>query len=66
VILSAEKQTQKANSTIHMSGGELDAASVNENFYAAIDPLSDKIDRGLIKKKKKKIINLELRSLTPS
>jgi putative sigma-54 modulation protein len=53
VILSVEKLTQKAEATIHVSGGELFANAEHEDLYAAIDALSDKLDRQLIKHKEK-------------
>ena len=53
VILSVEKLSQKAEATIHVSGGELFANAENEDLYAAIDLLSDKLDRQLIKYKEK-------------
>ena len=67
VILSVEKRRQKAESTIHISGCEIYAASEHKNLYAAIDQLADKLDRQLIKKKEKtkdhkhraEVINLE-------
>ena len=54
VILSVEKLRQKAEATIHISGGNLFAESENENMYAAIDAMTDKLDRQ-IKKHKEKI-----------
>jgi putative sigma-54 modulation protein len=45
--------TQKAEATIHVSGGELFANSEHQDLYAAIDALSDKLDRQLIKYKEK-------------
>ncbi|MDG2018844.1 MAG: ribosome-associated translation inhibitor RaiA [Porticoccaceae bacterium] len=53
VILSVEKLSQKAEATIHISGGELFANAAHEDLYAAIDALSDKLDRQLIKYKEK-------------
>ena len=53
VILSVEKQRQKAESTIHVSGGEIYAEAEHDDLYAAIDMLADKLDRQLIKKKEK-------------
>ena len=53
VILSVEKQRQKAESTIHVSGGEIYADAEHDDLYAAIDMLTDKLDRQLIKKKEK-------------
>ncbi len=54
VILSVEKQRQKAESTIHISGGEIFAEAESDDLYAAIDLMTDKLDRQLIKKKEKK------------
>jgi putative sigma-54 modulation protein len=54
VILSVEKLTQKAEATVHLNGGEAHAESVSENMYAAIDLLTDKLDRQVIKHKEKK------------
>ena len=53
VILSVEKQRQKAESTIHISGGEIYADAEHDDLYAAINRLADKLDRQLIKKKEK-------------
>ena len=53
VILSVEKQRQKAESTIHVSGGEIYADAEDSDLYTAIDLLADKLDRQLIKKKEK-------------
>ena len=54
VILSVEKLRQKAEATMHMGGGKLYADSTNEDMYAAIDSLVDKLDRQ-VKKHKEKI-----------
>ncbi len=53
VILSVDKLIQKAEATVHASGGELFADSSHEDLYAAIDILTDKLDRQLIKRKEK-------------
>ena len=53
VILSVEKLVQKAEATVHVSGGELFADAEHEDLYAAIDSLADKLDRQLIKYKEK-------------
>ena len=53
VILSVEKQRQKAESTVHISGGEIYADAEHDDLYTAIDMLADKHDRQLIKKKEK-------------
>jgi len=53
VILTVEKLSQNAEATVHVSGGELFANSQHEDLYAAIDSLTDKLDRQLIKHKEK-------------
>ncbi|MGQ4276671.1 ribosome hibernation promoting factor [Pseudidiomarina sp. E22-M8] len=53
VILNVEKLTQKAEATLHVSGGEIFAESEHEDMYAAIDGLINKLDRQVIKHKEK-------------
>jgi len=53
VILSVEKLRQTAEATIHISGGKLFAESTSEDMYAAIDSLTDKLDRQIKKHKEK-------------
>ena len=54
VVLSVEKLRQKAEATIQITGNDLFADAVDEDMYAAIDALADKLDRQ-IKKHKEKI-----------
>ena len=53
VILSVDKLSQKAEATVHVSGGELFADAQHADLYVAIDALTDKLDRQLIKYKEK-------------
>ena len=53
VILTVDKLSQKAEATVHVTGGELFANAEHDDLYAAIDALSDKLDRQLIKHKEK-------------
>lgn len=53
VILSTEKLTQKAEATVQVTGANLFAEDVQEDLYAAIDGLVDKLDRQIIKHKEK-------------
>jgi putative sigma-54 modulation protein len=53
VVLSVEKLRQKAEATIHVAGNDLFAECVDEDMYAAIDALVDKLDRQLMKHKGK-------------
>lgn len=56
VILSVEKLRHKAEATLHVNGGNVYADAVEEDMYAAIDGLIDKLDRQ-VKKHKEKLSN---------
>lgn len=56
VILTVEKLRQKAEATVHLSGSNIYADDTQEDMYAAIDGLIDKLDRQ-VKKHKEKITN---------
>lgn len=53
VTLTIEKQSQKAEANIHVAGADLFAACESDNMYSAIDTLTNKLDRQLIKHKEK-------------
>jgi putative sigma-54 modulation protein len=53
VILSVEKLVQKAEVTLHVRGKDLFAESTDEDMYAAIDTMTDKLDRQVLKYKQK-------------
>ena len=53
VILNVDKLAQKAEATMHLSGAEVFASSENQDMYAAIDSMVDKLDRQVIKHKEK-------------
>ena len=53
VILTVEKDRHKAEATVHVNRGNLFANSENEDMYAAIDSLIDKLDRQILKHKEK-------------
>lgn len=55
VILQVEKLRQMAEATLHVSGGEIHAKAENEDMYAAIDGLVDKLDRQILKYKEKNV-----------
>jgi putative sigma-54 modulation protein len=69
VVLTVEKLEHKAEATIKVNGGTLFADSIESDMYAAIDCLTDKLDRQ-IKKHKEKLTNhndrASLRSLATS
>ena len=52
-ILTVEKLRHKAEAKINVSGNTLFADSVEDNMYAAIDMLMDKLDRQIKKHKEK-------------
>jgi len=53
IILSVEKLRQKAEATVHISGKNVFVECEDENLYAAIDTLVDKLDRQVKKHKEK-------------
>ncbi len=53
IVLSVEKLKQKAEATVHISGKDVFVECSNENLYAAIDSLVDKLDRQVLKHKEK-------------
>lgn len=53
VTLRVEKLAQKVEATIHVPGNDLHAESSDENMYSAIDILTDKLDRQVLKYKEK-------------
>ena len=52
-ILTVEKLQHKAEATVHVSGGKLYADAIEDDMYAAIDGLIDKLDRQVKKHKEK-------------
>lgn len=53
VILSVDKLKQKAEVTVHLSGKDVYVEAIEEDLYAAIDVLGDKLDRQIQKHKQK-------------
>ncbi len=53
VVLSVEKLRQKAEATLHVSGANLFANAEHEDMYAAIDALTDKLDKQIKRHKEK-------------
>ena len=52
-ILTVEKLRHKAEATINVNGGTIYADAIEEDMYAAIDGLVDKLDRRVRKHKEK-------------
>lgn len=53
VILSIERLNHTAEITMRVRGKDIHCEAIDENLYAAIDLLADKIDRQVIKYKSK-------------
>jgi len=53
VILTVEKLKQKAEVNVHVSGRNIHCECDDANMYAAIDVLVDKLDRQILKHKRK-------------
>lgn len=52
-VLTVEKLRHKAEATLMMRGNKVHAEATEANMYAAIDVLSDKLDRSVKKHKEK-------------
>ena len=64
VVLSVEKQRQRAEATVHLAGAKLFANAEDHSMYAAIDALADKLD-GQIRKRKGKVTDHHRREAIP-
>ena len=53
VILTVEKLKQKAEVTVHVRGKDIFVETEDSDMYAAIDALTDKLDRQVQKYKQK-------------
>ena len=53
VIMTVEKLKQKIEATLRIPGGEVVANAEHTDMYAAIDDLTDKLDRQIKKHKEK-------------
>lgn len=53
VVLSVDKLKQKAEVTMQVKGKAIHADSVEQDLYAAIDTVADKLDRQVVKHKEK-------------
>jgi putative sigma-54 modulation protein len=51
VVLSVDKLARKVEANVHVRGKDLHAEAVDGDMYAAIDALSDKLDRMVLKHK---------------
>ncbi|MBY4676452.1 ribosome hibernation-promoting factor, HPF/YfiA family [Marinobacterium arenosum] len=53
ITLAKVDQQDEAEATLHVAGKDLFAKAVGDNLYAALDSLSDKVDKQLLKIRKK-------------
>ena len=53
VILSVEKLRQKAEANVHVPGKDMFVEADGSDMYVSIDNLMDKLDRQILKHKKK-------------
>lgn len=53
VILAVEKLKHKAEVNLHLRGKDIYVESIDDDMYAAIDSLADKLDRQVLKHKEK-------------
>ena len=53
MILTVEKLRQKIEANVHLSGKDIFVESEDDDMYAAIDLLVDKLDRQIVKHKEK-------------
>jgi putative sigma-54 modulation protein len=51
--MSVDKLQQRIEASVHVPGSDIFCESIDENMYAAIDNLVDKLDRQIIKHKEK-------------
>lgn len=65
VVLEVEKNRHKAEANIMLRGAKLHAESTNDDMYAAIDAMTDKLDR-LVKKHREKQVNHHARESAKS
>ncbi len=54
VILTVDKLRQKAEVTLHVRGKDLHCSCEEDDLYAAIDLLADKLDRQVLRYKDKR------------
>lgn len=53
VILTVEKLKHKAEVNLHTAGKDIFVEAIEEDMYAAVDMLVDKLDRQVVKHKEK-------------
>ncbi|KPF67711.1 hypothetical protein IP84_12265 [beta proteobacterium AAP99] len=51
VVLAVEKLNQKAEITLHVRGKDIHCEAIDADLYAAIDAVTDKLDRQVLRHK---------------
>jgi putative sigma-54 modulation protein len=54
VVLSVDKLRQQVTANLHIRGKEIHAECAEDDMYAAIDALADKLDRQVLRHKEKR------------
>jgi len=54
VVLSVDKLQRQVTANLHIRGKDIHAECVEQDMYAAIDALADKLDRQVVKAKEKR------------
>jgi putative sigma-54 modulation protein len=54
VVLSVDKLKRQITANLHIRGKDIHAECVEDDMYAAIDALADKLDRQVLKHKEKR------------
>ena len=57
VIMTIEKLDQKIEANVHLSGKDIHVEANDADMYAAIDHLTDKLDRQILKHKERFQVN---------
>jgi len=57
VVLSVDKLQQKIEANLHTRGKDIHVEAIENDMYAAIDALADKLDRQVLKFKEKRVVH---------
>ncbi|WP_430461379.1 ribosome hibernation-promoting factor, HPF/YfiA family [Thalassolituus sp. LLYu03] len=58
VTLTVVKERMTAEATIHVAGADMHAKAEDDDMYKAIDDMTDKLDRQVLKHKEKTVARL--------
>ena len=57
VVMQVEKLQHRCEATVHVPGSDIHCEAIDGDMYAAIDALTDKLDRQVLKHKEKLTIH---------